>query len=86
MTEHFHVHGPHDHELEHAAHNAHLDPLSGRIAVMTAILATSQPCSPIKAASRPNRPAPERAAITKTERQIDGIATRLRVTDYTSPK
>ena len=40
MTEDFHVHGPHDHELEHAAHNAHLDPFSGRIAVMTAILAT----------------------------------------------
>lgn len=40
MTEHFHVHGPHDHELEHAAHAAHLDPFSGRIAVTTAILAT----------------------------------------------
>jgi hypothetical protein len=35
---HFHVHGPHDHEVEHAAHSA--DPLAGRIAVMTAILAT----------------------------------------------
>jgi hypothetical protein len=35
---HFHVHGPHDHELEHAAHSA--DPLAGRIAVMTAIFAT----------------------------------------------
>jgi hypothetical protein len=34
----FHVHGPHDHELEHAAHAG--DPLSGRIAVMTAIFAT----------------------------------------------
>jgi len=34
----FHVHGPHDHELEHAAHSR--DPLSGRIAVMTAIFAT----------------------------------------------
>ena len=39
MSEHgFHVHGPHDHELEHAAHSR--DPLSGRIAVMTAIFAT----------------------------------------------
>src|SRR5213080_2711709 len=39
MSEHgFHVHGPHDHELEHAAHSA--DPFSGRIAVMTAIFAT----------------------------------------------
>ena len=35
---HFHVHGPHDHEVEHAAHSG--DPLAGRIAVMTAIFAT----------------------------------------------
>jgi hypothetical protein len=36
---HFHVHGPHDHEVEHAtAHSA--DPFTGRIALMTAILAT----------------------------------------------
>jgi Domain of unknown function (DUF4337) len=36
----FHVHGPHDHELEHAAqHGAH-DPSSGTIAVVTAVLAT----------------------------------------------
>lgn len=35
---HFHVHGPHDHELEHAAHGK--DAFSGRIAVMTAIFAT----------------------------------------------
>lgn len=34
----FHVHGPHDHELEHAAHGG--DDFSSRIAVMTAILAT----------------------------------------------
>jgi Domain of unknown function (DUF4337) len=34
----FHVHGPHDHELEHAAHSG--DDFSGKIAVMTAILAT----------------------------------------------
>ena len=34
----FHVHGPHDHEIEHAAHAN--DPFSGRIAVMTAIFAT----------------------------------------------
>jgi lipopolysaccharide export LptBFGC system permease protein LptF len=35
----FHVHGPHDHELEHAAHK---DPagMAGQLAVMTAILAT----------------------------------------------
>ncbi len=36
----FHVHGPHDHELEHAAqHGAH-DPSAGTIAVVTAVLAT----------------------------------------------
>ena len=34
----FHVHGPHDHEIEHAAHTS--DRFSGRIAVMTAIFAT----------------------------------------------
>jgi hypothetical protein len=40
MSEHgFHVHGPHDHELEHAAKH---DPegMAGQLAVMTAILAT----------------------------------------------
>jgi len=42
----FHVHGPHDHELEHAAHGAHgaghgeKDGFAGSIAVATAILAT----------------------------------------------
>jgi hypothetical protein len=36
--DHFHVHGPHDHEVEHAAHRG--DPFAGRIAVMTAIFAT----------------------------------------------
>ncbi len=34
----FHVHGPHDHELEHAAHGG--DDFASRIAVMTAIMAT----------------------------------------------
>ena len=36
--DHFHVHGPHDHEMEHAAHSG--DPLAGRVAMMTAIFAT----------------------------------------------
>jgi hypothetical protein len=36
---HFHVHGPHDHELEHVAQHGG-DAFSGRIAVMTAIFAT----------------------------------------------
>jgi hypothetical protein len=38
MSEGFHVHGPHDHEVEHRAQ--HGDPFAGRIAVMTAIFAT----------------------------------------------
>lgn len=36
----FHVHGPHDHELEHAAQHGDRDAFSGQIAVMTAVLAT----------------------------------------------
>lgn len=36
----FHVHGPHDHEVEHAAQHADKDSFAGTIAVMTAILAT----------------------------------------------
>lgn len=38
----FHVHGPHDHELEHAAHSAHEDgdSFAGRLAVLTAVLST----------------------------------------------
>ena len=38
MSEEFHVHGPHDHEVEHQAQSG--DRFAGRIAVMTAILAT----------------------------------------------
>jgi len=38
--EEFHVHGAHDHELEHAAEHGASDRFSGRIAVTTAILAT----------------------------------------------
>jgi hypothetical protein len=36
---HFHVHGPHDHEVEHRAQHGD-DPFASRIAVMTAIFAT----------------------------------------------
>jgi Domain of unknown function (DUF4337) len=36
----FHVHGPHDHELEHAAQHGSKDSFSGMIAVMTAVIAT----------------------------------------------
>jgi len=41
MSDHgFHVHGPHDHEVEHAARHDGSDSFAGMIAVMTAILAT----------------------------------------------
>jgi len=36
----FHVHGPHDHELEHAAQHGDRDSFAGTIAVVTALLAT----------------------------------------------
>ncbi len=41
MSDHgFHVHGPHDHELEHAAQHGPKDSFTSRIAVATAVLAT----------------------------------------------
>jgi hypothetical protein len=41
MSDHgFHVHGPHDHELEHATQHATKSPSAGTIAVVTAVLAT----------------------------------------------
>ncbi|MBU6260251.1 MAG: DUF4337 domain-containing protein [Burkholderiales bacterium] len=36
----FHVHGPHDHEIEHVAAQGAHDPSAGTIAVATAIIAT----------------------------------------------
>ena len=36
----FHVHGPHDHEIEHAAHHGGGDGFTSRIAVVTAVLST----------------------------------------------
>lgn len=36
----FHVHGAHDHDLEHAAEHGGADPFAGRVAVTTAVLAT----------------------------------------------
>lgn len=40
MSDHgFHVHGPHDHELEHASHGS-IDSFGGKLAVVTALLAT----------------------------------------------
>jgi hypothetical protein len=38
--EHFHVHGPHDHQMEHAAEHEGAESFAGRMAVTTAILAT----------------------------------------------
>ena len=37
-SEHFHVHGAHEHEVEHKAHAG--DSCAARVAVMTAVLAT----------------------------------------------
>ena len=36
----FHVHGPHDHELEHAAAHSSAKDFAGRLAVATAVIAT----------------------------------------------
>jgi Na+/glutamate symporter len=36
----FHVHGPHDHELEHAAQGGHGNSMTNQIAMFTAIIAT----------------------------------------------
>lgn len=41
MSDHgFHVHGPHDHEIEHVAQQGAKDSFAGRTAVITAVLAT----------------------------------------------
>jgi hypothetical protein len=63
----FHVHGPHDHEVEHAAHGG--DSFSGRIAVMTAILATVGALFGYLAGDTQNEAAmfKNNAAIKKTE-------------------
>ena len=66
----FHVHGPHDHELEHAAQGAHGgDGFSGRIAVMTAILATVGALFGYEGGATQNDAAMSKneAAIKKTE-------------------
>ncbi|ANH67260.1 DUF4337 domain-containing protein [Mitsuaria sp. 7] len=65
---HFHVHGPHDHELEHAAqHEPH--GLAGQLAVITAVLATLGACfSYMGGATQANAGLfKNNAAITKTE-------------------
>lgn len=63
----FHVHGPHDHELEHAAHGA--DIFSSKIAVMTAIMATVGALFGFQGGDTQNQAAmyKNNAAIKKTE-------------------
>lgn len=63
----FHVHGPHDHEVEHAAHGG--DNFSSKIAVMTAVLATVGAVFGYMAGDTQNNAAlyKNNAAIKKTE-------------------
>lgn len=63
----FHVHGPHDHALEHAAHDS--DDFSSKIAVTTAILATVGALFGYLAGATQNDAAmfKNNAAIKKTE-------------------
>ncbi len=63
----FHVHGPHDHELEHAAHSN--DIFSSKIAVMTAIMATVGALLGYESGATQNTAAmlKNSAAINKTE-------------------
>lgn len=67
MSEGFHVHGPHDHEIEHAAHGG--DDFSSRIAVMTAIMATVGALFGFQGGDTQNQAAmyKNNAAIKKTE-------------------
>ena len=63
----FHVHGPHDHAVEHAAHDG--DDFTSRIAVMTAILATVGALFGYQGGATQNNSAmyKNNAAIKKTE-------------------
>ncbi len=63
----FHVHGPHDHELEHAAHSN--DDFSSKIAVFTAIMATVGALIGYQGGATQNEAAmfKNSAAIKKTE-------------------
>lgn len=63
----FHVHGPHDHELEHAAHSN--DDFASNIAVMTAIMATVGALIGYEGGATQNQAAMYKnsAAIKKTE-------------------
>jgi len=63
----FHVHGPHDHEVEHAAHGG--DRFASKIAVTTAVLATIGALFGYMAGDTQNNAAlyKNNAAIKKTE-------------------
>jgi hypothetical protein len=66
----FHVHGPHDHELEHAGrHGGDGDGMAGQLAVITAVLATiGAICSYMGGATQADAAlAKNDAAIRKTE-------------------
>jgi hypothetical protein len=65
----FHVHGPHDHEVEHAAQGHGSDGFSSKIAVMTAALATIGAIFGYQAGDTQNNAAlfKNNAAIKKTE-------------------
>jgi hypothetical protein len=68
MSSGFHVHGPHDHEVEHAAEHGG-GGMSGQIAVITAVLATiGAICSYMGGATQADAAlAKNNAAIRKTE-------------------
>lgn len=65
----FHVHGPHDHAVEHAAAHGGSDKFSGNIAVTTAILATIGALFGYQGGATQNDAAmfKNNAAIAKTE-------------------
>lgn len=71
----FHVHGPHDHELEHAAHSN--DSFAGKIAVMTAIMATVGALFGFEGGATQNDAAmfKNEAAIKKPKPPINGTFT-----------
>jgi hypothetical protein len=80
----FHVHGPHDHELEHAAQHGDRDVFSGQIAVTTAVLATIDAlCAYMGGATRANAGLYKNsAAIKKTEVKTEAHAREADAQDW----
>jgi hypothetical protein len=74
MSDDFHVHGPHDHEVEHVSHHSSSNSFANQIAVTTAILATIgaiySPPPPIKITPR----------LQKRRHLISGIIIRQKIT------